>query len=473
MRSPPRAVLLGLCLVAPVLSPAVLADAVVVSPVGAWRQRGLAWSGEVAFLFGGLQHEPSTGVHTTAEVAAYTPRGGYSVLNMTLPSPRAQVAGVWDPRPSGACPAGCGYIFGGMGRGPDDLLDEVVRFDPAGARLEVVAHLPTPRSQAAAAWAGDRAFVLGGRGADGPLAEALVFDPVTATFAPPLALPKAVAEAAAVWDPRVHPACPQGCAYLLGGRAADGPLVDTVRVEPRSGQAIRVVPDLPEPPFAGTAAAWSGRDILLLGGGNTVVRMDPVAQTVTATRAPAPDAGFAKTAGFWDRRHDPEDGCPGGCFYVLGHSGGPAELVRHNPLVPSAPHLQVQPGTGLGRIIVTWTPDHEDDIVRYQLFRRAGPEGERVLLVETDRNSTGYVDTVEPLPWPSWTYDVVALNPQGASPASEPACGVPPPWHYVPRWFRSVLAAVAQSTACDNPGEAPAIVEGLGDLLTRLARYLG
>ena len=61
---------------------------------------------------------------------------------------------------------------------PTEYLDEVLVFDPGTMTLTVSDQsLPEPMDLRAAAWAGDRAVILGGETLDGPSDEVLSFDP--------------------------------------------------------------------------------------------------------------------------------------------------------------------------------------------------------------------------------------------------------------------------------------------------------
>lgn len=133
----------------------------------------------------------------------------------------------FDPRPSPACPEGCGYVVGGKVIG--DLLpplttmvltrDQIVRVDAqTGAATPMPTRLPWNTQYASVAFDGARAYVLGGRScapdacrsSDGVVA----FDPATGLLEPLAPIPERPESASAVWH--------DGAILLPNGKDGDG-----------------------------------------------------------------------------------------------------------------------------------------------------------------------------------------------------------------------------------------------------------
>lgn len=190
----------------------------------------VAWTGEVAYLFGAgspliLRFDPAT---EAVEVAAASPLTAADGMGATF-----------DPRSSSACPSGCAYLFGGhvpsatlLGQpGLDPDRDSVIRFEPvSGAAEALTARLPVATSGVAVAWTGSSAVIVGG-----------------------------------------SPCDPRGCRVT----------VDAIRFDPL-GPAVRVLPEPVPLPTMGAAAAWRDGELLLVsgvgGGGSAPLR--PLADVV-------------------------------------------------------------------------------------------------------------------------------------------------------------------------------------------------
>lgn len=195
--------------------------------------------------------------------------GGVRTQAARLPLPLVAAAAVWDPRPNADCPAGCAYVIGGLSD-KAERQDTIVRFDPTSDSAVLLdVRLPSPRYDAATVWMGDAAYVLGG--AMSPLR----FDPAaqSVTVLPPHPL-AFVYGAHAIFDERATPACPQGCAYVLGGRhAADIPPYTSpimvqdgiLRFDPSTGALTPTPARLPQRVEA-ASVAWDGERVYVLGG---------------------------------------------------------------------------------------------------------------------------------------------------------------------------------------------------------------
>ena len=249
-----------------------------------------------------------------------------------LPSARNGAAGVWAD--------GKAYVFGG--HGPGGLLDEVVAYDPASGDAAVVARLPEPLFTSAAVWTGEAVYLFGGS-ADGGgtgLTDVLRFDPATRRVEKVADLPARTMAASAAWDPRPTPACPRGCAYVLGGSAAIGTYSrDVVRFDPATRASTPMGPVLPVAHRLG-AAVWTGDAAYVLGGYDgapldQVVRYDPVRNEAVTTKARLPNATHGAVA----VAHD-------GKVHLLGGSDDLVDLGRVVVLDPARDAVETRP-TGL------------------------------------------------------------------------------------------------------------------------------
>lgn len=157
------------------------------------------------------------------------------VAGAKLPTPRAFMAAVWDDTDGVAYFAGGyeGYAVGGPNAGVPQYSNQVLRFDPGADTVSLVP---------------------------------VVTAPVGATFRPREL-------AAAVWEPPGS-ACPNGCAYILGGRTpAAGTqtleyLDEIWRFEPGSpaGTLTLLSSHLPTPRCCGPAVRDGSGDVYLFGG---------------------------------------------------------------------------------------------------------------------------------------------------------------------------------------------------------------
>lgn len=208
--------------------------------------------------------------------------GRIATMDARLPGARYGAAPVWDPRPTDACPEGCLYAFGGTG--PDGAaLDEIVRFDPAGGRVETLgARLPVAASGLVAFFDGSRAHMLGGAQPG-----IFRFDPKTGEVELVGASPLASLEGlGGTFDPRPSADCPEGCGYLFGGGVPvtrfaapigfDTPLDQTrdtvLRYDASSGSLVALAALMPEP-RGSPGVAWDGSRAIIAGGGGCVAAL--------------------------------------------------------------------------------------------------------------------------------------------------------------------------------------------------------
>lgn len=234
--------------------------------------------------------------------------------------------------------------------------------------------LPGPRFAAATVVVGDVAYVLGGAMWHGstqreewsPLDAIVRVDLVTGeTWTSPARLPTPRGFATAFWDARSTTACPEGCAYLMGG-ASDWRTEwgDIIRYDPTREQVTTLPATLPS--NSDYVSIWTGEAAFVAGGGQPrIYRFDPVEETVTALVG-SPQTVLVAAAAFFDPRPTPL--CPSGCGYIVGGmpnpepgtpTGRPASLgsetiLRLDPVtgtvVPAGPRIE----QGVSGAAVAW-----------------------------------------------------------------------------------------------------------------------
>lgn len=193
-------------------------------------------------------------------------------MQTRLPVPLAFASAVWTTGPQ--CPNGCALIFGGQTciaePEPCGLVDTIYRFDPSldgqlGSLVQLSTRLPYPTSETQTFWL----------------------------------------------DRDLSPtACPQGCAYLLGGRTSNSAISSVIRYAPASIAEISEVSQLPERTFAGSVV-FDGSFAYYIGGcceagvlRPNIFRFDPFTNQMTALwgRLPSgPTDALAWSSAVWDR----------------------------------------------------------------------------------------------------------------------------------------------------------------------------
>lgn len=232
----------------------------------------------------------------------------------SLPSPRTDAAAVWTGDRI--------YVFGGTGPGGDPI-DEIVQYDPSDGQISVMtATLPTPRSGLAAVWTGEAAYLFGGFDRNGdPLAEIVRYDPgndrINVTDA---VLPGARGGASAVWTGEA--------AYIFGGHTGQDASSEILRHEPGAGDP-QAVASLPEP-LHRTAAVWADDRAYIFGGRSST------GPDSDAIRSFAPGGSATTLAGvdLPQAMDGPSAAWDGEFAYVFG--GDTDDIVLFDPEVPSA-----------------------------------------------------------------------------------------------------------------------------------------
>lgn len=341
-------------------------------------------------------------------------------------------------------------------------LDEVVRYDPATRRVEVMEpRLPKALGGASAVWAGDHALLLGGRGSDGRSETIYRFDPsgsfatVTATT-----LPYGLEGAGAVWD--------GSAAYLFGGRNDDGNTSTILRYDPSSTTVTAMAASLPFE-TAGTSAVWDGEFAWIVGLGDLILRYDPVSDEIRTMSATLPSTTWGMGAAFDGRDvyvfggassqqisryvrsedrvilmdatlpdtiHQAGVTWADGSAYVI---GGRTDTTSYSSVIyrytrePGPPlSPEAVAGPDAGEITVTWSPPKENSYAiaptGYRVWVHQPGDNVRKLLAELPASATSFVHSglgagaVR-------HYEVTAFNPDGESPFSalrSAASSVPP-----------------------------------------------
>ncbi|HWG89356.1 MAG TPA: kelch repeat-containing protein [Candidatus Thermoplasmatota archaeon] len=257
-------------------------------PTARWHTAAV-WTGTHAYVFGGLDVDPVTRTpRPLRDVIRFDPATpGASVALPLLPEPLWGTAAVWDgrDRPLDGCGGGCAYLFGG--KRTSGLSSQILKFNPhTGTLTPMLATLPTARSEIAAVWTGEKAYLFGGADPNARSA-ILVYDPLTDTLTTHASrLPVALTEASVAWDgERVH---------LFGGRNGGTYFKEIVQFDPATGQVFQGAYPLPSA-RAATSAVWAGTHAFVFGGASPsrvseIVKVSPVANVGLLTQALLPSA---------------------------------------------------------------------------------------------------------------------------------------------------------------------------------------
>ncbi|MEW6025941.1 MAG: kelch repeat-containing protein [Planctomycetota bacterium] len=181
------------------------------------------------------------------QIIKYNPSGNAVNVLANLPKPTAYSAAVWDPTNK------CAYIFGGLYEGTI-YLDKVVRYIPQKNQVKAVATLPAPLAYNCAVWDTDNkcAYIFGGvDGKNVPSLNVLKYDPDGNKITElPLSIPSDRTYSSAVWDQD------NKCAYIFGG-LSDGRIVlsDILKYDPYTKSIEKLDITLPSGRW-GTSAVW-------------------------------------------------------------------------------------------------------------------------------------------------------------------------------------------------------------------------
>ncbi|MBI2077647.1 MAG: hypothetical protein HYT80_04640 [Euryarchaeota archaeon] len=177
----------------------------------------VVWTGTHFLVFGGR-----TANAATKEILKVDPTtGAVTKFGASLPGAWTFTTAVWDHRdlPFLACRGGCAYVFGGVNEGASStsFATAIFRFSPAEPDNSKVlsSTLPAGRSGVAAFFDDEMIYILGGRGADGPVDDILRLDPQADTIEAVGKLSVARQDATVLWDDR--------SAFLVGGTTRDEP----------------------------------------------------------------------------------------------------------------------------------------------------------------------------------------------------------------------------------------------------------
>lgn len=212
---------------------------------------------------------------------------------ITMPSQLMGATSFWDAL------QGAGYILGGFTSITSAETAQILRFDrgmpiqpygtflPAapggtfnGAQFAHPGSMPAPRGNQALAWdpVSRTAYVFGGYNGGALTNQIVAYRPDTQTSTVlPTTLPFGLDLVAGAWNPTPTPTCPQGCAYLFGGRMGQLQEVNGVNVncvghtdrvylyEPISERVIESPWRLPQSLYGMTAVSV-GNQIYVFGG---------------------------------------------------------------------------------------------------------------------------------------------------------------------------------------------------------------
>lgn len=317
------------------------------------------WTGTYVYLFGGTGTDVFGG-GATAEILRYDPANDtITTMTETLPTPRYSTTAVWDGTHA--------YVFGGF----DDatVYDDVLQYDPATDTITDVATLPGRRTGASAVWNGTHALVFGGHDGDNPRATILTFQPPSGTPSTLSAtLPTPRLQTSAEWTGNE--------AFIYGGEESFGgtPVAQVVRFVPSSGVVTVQEAALPTARRA-TAAAGNATQIHLIGGQDAgggyltdIVRHNATRSTLGMEHVSLPSA-TSRASAVWTGTH---------AFVFGGYDGAPKDsIVRIDPAAETVTTMDATlpfPRRGTSAV---WNGTHAfifggyngseatDDIVRY------------------------------------------------------------------------------------------------------------
>lgn len=169
------------------------------------------------------------------------------------------------------------------GRDADGNLNpNVYSFDPTTRTITTSASDPRLARHSAAAFAtGDLVYVFGG--SDGEdRADVLTFNTTTNTVTTlDVTLPTPRSAPSLTWDGRARPekGCPEGCAYIFGGKTPQGRTSSVLRFDP-STPSVTAAGTLPTA-LSATTAVWNGTAAFIAGGTTatghvgSILRFDP------------------------------------------------------------------------------------------------------------------------------------------------------------------------------------------------------
>lgn len=243
---------------------------------------GAAWTGETAYIFGGADGE-RTDWRSEKIWGFYTDTAEIHQREATLPSARSEVAAVWTGEAA--------YLFGGWGCTAPSVdggpCSEVLRYEPDSDTIEQVATLPTPDAPSAV-WTGTSVYLFGG-----DTTAIHRFDPATASFTEMSAtLDEKRRGANAVWTGDE--------ALIIGG---DDETI--LRYDPDQ-DTLEAAEATAAWPINRTAAVYTGQHAYIFGGEHPdetyhdeVLRYDPVADTLDERPVQLPQ-GRAMLPAVWD-----------------------------------------------------------------------------------------------------------------------------------------------------------------------------
>jgi len=215
----------------------------------------VAWTGQVAYLFGGRGDRHVV----TDEILRFDPAtGDVTRMNAVLPRGRYNQSAVWTGSKA--------IVVGGFT--PFEYGTEVLEYDPVADRITQIATMPQPREGANLLWDGQRVWIVGGYTGAVMLDSLLALDPISRELTVSnLRWPFTHWESAMVWNGR------SGW-FLGGGTLPQRYLTSIVRFDPGAGVIAQLPIELPSTRIV-RAGVWVG-DAGFVFGGVTGSPLSPV-----------------------------------------------------------------------------------------------------------------------------------------------------------------------------------------------------
>lgn len=255
------------------------ADVVARLPFGA-NGVAVAWTGSVAYFFGGMTDDgPSDAIFRFSPATEELVR-----LQTRLPVRLGDPLAFWDARSGPDCPEGCVHVLGTAMDRAAGTGGVVLRFSVADASIAIVeAGVPSIMLNAGV-FDGQRIVLVGSGRAVG------AYDPVAQTYAETQAsLPQPTHGGAAVIG--------GGMAYVVGGIEGKASAAHPVRYDLQTREAASVG-HVALPPLHDPGALWWEGELVVLGGvlSNGSVSDDVLRLHVATPRAAAPAQPTAEPA---------------------------------------------------------------------------------------------------------------------------------------------------------------------------------
>lgn len=370
---------------------------------------GLAWDGDMAYLFGGWK---SSGSAWADRIHHFDPANGTVELTTShLPIGRMRAGAAWNGTHA--------FVFGGYNNSaPDNRLNDIVSYDPlTGDVTTMDARLPFREEGLTAIAIDETIYVMGG--ATSPR-RVIVYDSVNDTLTSANVFSRDHAWATAAYDGRYI--------YVFGGYQQDR----IERYDPLTNTATLMSAKLPGWRMY-TSSFHTGNNFYVVGGWSTsttydqIVRFDPSTQTVTVMSEDLPSARYAQ-ASFWDN----------GTGYMVGGRPLTDDIARYRFPPGPATSVSADSGNDGGDIDLVWEAPADnthdgDPILAYRVY--AGDVADELSLVAEVAGDAAKIFTESGLgDCTTRHYAVSAVNKYGEGPTSSTVSAVSSApvndWHF-------------------------------------------